>query len=385
VLPQHLVCSLDETHRVAAEQPATTCPHDGAPLLAVYPRAALPREAVAARAASMWRYRELLPIDDGEEPVTLGEGATPLVDVPVIARDVGLDVPLYVKDESQNPTASFKARGMSAAVTRAKRFGVGALVAPSAGNAGAALAAYGARAGIAVTVFVPRDTPAALVEATRTYGARVELVDGSIAEAGRHAAAVARESDAFNVATLREPYRLEGKKTMAFELVETLGDVPAAIVYPTGGGTGLIGMWKGFDELEAAGWIGARRPQMIAVQASGCAPIVRAFAAGAASAAPWEDPRTAAFGLRVPAALGDRLILRAIADSKGTAIAVGEDDMAREMRVLRTRAGIDAGEEGAATLAALRALVARGRRFDGPVVLFNTGSAMTYAPRSKVA
>lgn len=330
----------------------------------------------------MWRYRQLLPIADDEEPVTLGEGATPLLRAPNLERELHLEVPLYVKDESHNPTASFKARGMSAAVTCAKRLGAPALVAPSAGNAGAALAAYGARAKVPVTVFLPRDTPPTLIDASRTYGAEVELVDGLIDEAGRRAAEHARETGAFNVATLREPYRIEGKKTMAYELVETLGAVPAAVIYPTGGGTGLIGMWKAFDELQAAGWIGEERPRMVAVQAEGCAPLVRAFAAGAEGAQRWDDARTAAWGLRVPATLGDRLILHALHASHGTALAVAEEAIRAGMRALRSSEGIDAGEEGGATLAALQALCTRGERFGAPVVLFNTGSALTYGARA---
>jgi threonine synthase len=381
VRPQHLACSLDDSHRFDAERPATTCPHDGAPLLVRYPRIAFDRKALAARTPSMWRYREALPLDDDEEPVTLGEGGTPLVRAARLERELELEAPLYVKDESRNPTASFKSRGMSAAVTRAKKLGATELVAPSAGNAGGALAAYGARAGIDVTVFLPRDTPATCVEECATYGARVELVDGLIDEAGKRAAAHARRSGAFNLATLREPYRIEGKKTMAFELVETLGGVPGTIVYPTGGGTGLVGMWKGFGELQEAGWIGTERPQMIAVQAEGCAPIVRAFACGAETAEPWEGAATAAWGLRVPAALGDRLMLQALRASGGSALAVGEREMRDEMRALRAREGIDAGEEGGAALAALRKLVASGRPLSGPVVLFNTGSALKYGPR----
>ncbi len=329
----------------------------------------------------MWRYRELLPLADDEEPITLGEGATPLLRAARLERDLALDAPLYVKDESANPTASFKARGMSVAVTCAKRLGAQNLVAPSAGNAGAALAAYGARANMPVTVFLPLDTPAMIVEECRTYGAGVELVDGLIDEAGRRASEHARATNAFNVATLREPYRLEGKKTMGFELVETLGAVPAAIIYPTGGGTGLIGMWKAFDELQAVGWIGVERPQMIVVQAAGCAPLVRAFEAHADHAQRWDDARTAAWGLRVPASLGDRLVLRVMHESLGTALAVDEAAMRDGMLSLRTREGIDAGEEGGATLAGLRRLLDRGQRFSGPIVLFNTGSALTYGPR----
>jgi threonine synthase len=383
VRPAYLVCSLAESHRFEAERPASTCPRDGAPLLVRYPEIVLDRALVAQRPQSIWRYREALPVDDGEEPVTLGEGGTPLVRAARLESQLRLDVPLYVKDESANPTGSFKARGMSVAVTRAKKFGTSELVAPSAGNAGAALAAYGARAGIPVTVFLPRDTPATIVENCRSYGARVELVPGLIDEAGKLAAQHAETTGAFNVATLREPYRIEGKKTMGYELVETLGAVPAAIVYPTGGGTGLVGMWKAFDELQACGWIGAERPRMIAVQAEGCAPIVRAFVTGSARADYWRDATTAAWGLRVPAAIGDLLMLQALRESNGGALAVSEGAMAEGMQALRSSEGIDAGEEGGAALAALRALVAAGQRFDGPVVLFNTGSAFTYAPRGK--
>jgi threonine synthase len=350
----HLECSLDASHRADAGKLASTCPIDGAPLLARYDAPALDRDAAAGRAPSMWRFREVLPVAPGEEPVTLGEGGTPLLRTVRLERRLGVDVSIYVKDESRNPTGSFKSRGMSAAVTRARRLGAAGLVAPSAGNAGGALAAY---------------------------GARVELVDGLIDTAGKSAAAHAAATGDVNLATLREPYRIEGKKTMAYELVLELGKVPAAIVYPTGGGTGLVGMWKAFDELEALGWIDARRPKMFAVQAEGCAPIVRAFERGDASAAPWEDARTAAWGLRVPAALGDRLMLQAIRASHGAALAVAEDAMHDGMMELRTHEGIDACEEGGAALAALRELLARGERFAGPVVLFNTGSALKYGPR----
>jgi threonine synthase len=382
VRPEYLACSRDASHRFDAEQLATTCPQDGAPLLVRYPRIALDRDVLAKRPNSMWRYREALPLDDDEEPVTLGEGGTPLVRALRLEAELGLDVALYIKDESRNPTASFKSRGMSAAVTRAKKLGAPSLVAPSAGNAGGALAAYGARANVPVTVFLPRDTPAILIEECRTYGAHVELVDGLIDDAGKLANAFAAETGAFNVATLREPYRIEGKKTMGYELVEELGDVPGAIVYPTGGGTGLIGMWKAFDELQEAGWLGSQRPQMISVQAADCAPIVRAFDRGADHAERWENAHTAAWGLRVPAAIGDRLMLAAIRDSGGCALAVSEAAMHDDMLVMRSSEGVDACEEGGAGLAALRVLVARGTRFDGPVVLFNTGSALKYGPRS---
>jgi threonine synthase len=384
VLPDRLTCSLDGAHRYEASALASTCPLDGAPLLATYEHPAIDRATVAQRAATMWRYREVLPVEGEALPVTLGEGATPLVRCMRLANDVGIEAELYVKDESQNPTASFKSRGMAAAVTRAYALGVRSFVTPSAGNAGGALAAYAARAGAQATIFFPNDTPAVLVEESRAFGARVELVDGLIDFAGKRAAAFASETGAFNVATLREPYRIEGKKTMGYELVEELGRVPAAIVYPAGGGTGLIGMWKAFGELERAGWIGSERPKMFAVQATGCAPIVRAFERGAAHAEPWVDGRTRAWGLRVPSALGDRLMLAAIAASGGGALAVDDAVMEADMQVMRSREGIDACEEGGATLAALRVLIARGERFDGPVVLFNTASALKYAPRSAV-
>lgn len=381
MLPSALVCSLDASHRFESERLSATCPNDGAPLLVEYPHSWLNRAAVARGPWSMWRYREMLPVDSEEEPVTLGEGCTPLIPASRLAAELRLDVPLYVKDESQNPTGSFKSRGMSVAVTRAQRLGATALVAPSAGNAGGALAAYGARAGLPVTVFLPRDTPAILIEECETYGARVELVDGLIDDAGKRAGEFAAATGAFNMATLREPYRIEGKKTMGYELVEELGGPPAAIVYPTGGGTGLIGMWKAFDELEACGWIGPQRPRMIAVQADGCAPIVRAFEDNAPSARRWDDAFTVAWGLRVPSALGDRLMLRAIRDSGGTAIAVSEADLLAGMVAMRTREGIDASEEGGAAVAALRVVLDRGMRPNGPIVLFNTGSALKYAPR----
>ncbi len=378
--PSYLECSRDATHRSSADQLAGVCPEDGAPLLVRYSVARFTREMAAARPWTMWRYREMLPIADGEEPVSLGEGATPLVALSRLAEGLELDG-VYVKDEAQNPTGSFKSRGMSAAVTVAKRLGVPALVAPSAGNAGGALAAYGARAGIGVRVYVPRDTPRLLVEEIQGYGAEVVFVDGLIDDAGRVAAGYARETGAFNVATFREPYRVEGKKTMGYELVEQLGGVPGTILYPTGGGTGLVGMWKAFDELEQLGWIGAERPAMIAVQAAGCAPIVRAFGRGEESAARVEDGATKMWGLRVPGGIGDRLSLRVLRESHGDAIAVTDDQADAAMRDLHRQEGIDATEEGGATLAAFRLLLAGGAELLTPIVLFNTATSLKYAPR----
>ena len=375
-----LECSRDPAHGFTAGAPATVCPNDGAPLLVRYSVERLDRGAVAARPWTMWRYREMLPVDEGEDPVSLGEGATPLLEIPQAARRLGVGS-LLVKDESQNPTGSFKARGMSVAVTVAKRLGARSLVAPSAGNAGGALAAYGARAGLSVRVYVPRDTPPLLVEEMKSYGAEVVLVDGLIDDAGRIAAEHAREHGAFNVATFREPYRVEGKKTMGYELVERLGSVPGTIVYPTGGGTGLVAMWKAFAELERLGWIDARRPVMIAVQAQGCAPVVRAFERGEESAARVDNGMTAMWGLRVPGGIGDRLTLRALRESGGRAVAVSDESAAAAMSQLHRRDGVDATEEGGATLAALATLRDAGVELPEPIVLFNTATSLKYAPR----
>jgi threonine synthase len=378
--PMNLECSQDARHRSDAEALSTVCPHDGAPLLVRYAVARLERAALAARPWTMWRYREMLPVGEGDEPVTLGEGATPLLPLGHVAKALGLDA-VYVKDEAQNPTGSFKARGMSVAVTVAKRLGATALVAPSAGNAGGALAAYGARAALPVRVYVPRDTPALLVDEMEGYGAEVILVGGLIDDAGRIAAEYARGSGAFNVATFREPYRVEGKKTMGYELVEQLGDVPGTIIYPTGGGTGLVAMWKAFEELERIGWIGAARPAMISVQAEGCAPIVRAFQRGEQSAQRVDDGSTKMWGLRVPGGIGDRLSLRAIRESRGRAVTVTDDEAAEAMRDMHRHEGIDATEEGGATLAALRAFVKEGVPLPTPIVLFNTATSLKYWPR----
>jgi threonine synthase len=372
-----LECSRDRAHRFPAQALASVCPSDGAPLLVRYRRQRMARMTISNE-WTMWRYRAMLPIADGEEPVSLGEGATPLVR---LSRRATRRDDVYVKDEAQNPTGSFKSRGMSVAVTVAKRLGVPSLVAPSAGNAGGALAAYGARAGIGVRVYVPRDTPELLVEEIESYGAQAVLVAGLIDEAGRRAAEHARETGAFNVATFREPYRVEGKKTMAYELVEQLGRVPGTIIYPTGGGTGLVGMWKAFGELEQLGWIGAARPVMVAVQAEGCAPIVRAFVRGEDAALAVESGRTTMWGLRVPGGIGDRLTLQAVRESRGRAIAVSDDRARDAMRELHETQGIDATEEGGATLAALGALDADGVELPAPIVLFNTATSLKYAPR----
>jgi threonine synthase len=358
---------------------ASICPQCAQPLIVRYSSAAPPREAL--RGWSMWRYRSVLPLAAGEEPVTLGEGATPLLELPAIARELGVRR-LWVKDEGRNPTASFKARGMSAAVTRARALGVPGLVVPTAGNAGAAMAAYAAAAGMPARVFAPESTPPAILETIRVFGATLVTVAGHIGDAGKKARAFAAESGFLDVSTLREPYRIEGKKTMGIELAEQLGwRLPDAVVYPTGGGTGLIGMWKVFSEMREWGWLprDERSPRMIVAQASGCAPIVRAFDAHAPTATPWENPTTHASGLRVPAPLGDRLILRALSESNGDALAVGEDEIRSEAAYLSRTSGIDTAPEGGCALAVTRRLVAKGRlALDAEVVVFNTGSGASY-------
>ena len=329
----------------------------------------------------MWRYGAVLPLRDGERPVSLGEGATPLLELPVLARELGV-AQLWVKDEGLNPTASFKARGMSAAVTRAAALGVAGLVVPTAGNAGAALSAYGAAAGLPVRVFAPASTPAAILATIRALGADLQLVDGHIGDAGKLARACAAEQGFFDVSTLREPYRIEGKKTMGIELAEQLEwSLPTHIVYPTGGGTGLIGMWKVFGEMQDGGWLprDAALPHMISAQASGCAPIVRAFHAHADRATPWENPQTHASGLRVPSALGDRLILRALYESGGDAGSAGEEEIRAATARLSRASGVDAGPEGGCALAVLDSLVREGRvPATARVLVFNTGSGASY-------
>jgi threonine synthase len=356
----------------------------GAPLLARYDlaalRAAWPRDSLRDREPTLWRYRELLPLFPGEAPVSLGEGLTPLLHAPRLGEALGLSR-LFVKDESPNPTNSFKARGQSAAVTRALALGATTLSVPTAGNAGCALAAYAARAGLEARVFMPADVKRAFVHECELLGATVELVDGLITDAGRVAAERGASLGWYDVSTLKEPYRLEGKKTMAFELAEQLGwRWPDVIVYPTGGGTGLIGMWKGFEELEALGWVApGRRPRMISVQAEGCAPIVHAWRAGAEHAEPVAGARTLADGLRVPRAVGDFLMLRAIRESRGAALAVSDAAMVDGMRRLGRLEGIGAAPEGGAAVAAIEQLAASGHvARDEVVVLFNTGGALKY-------
>ena len=356
----------------------------GAPLLARYDLESLARtwsrDALRGREPTLWRYREVLPIAPGRAPVSLGEGFTPLVRAARLGRELGMRS-LYVKDESLNPTNSFKARGMTVAVTRARDLGARTLAVPSAGNAANALAAYAAAAGLAARVFMPRDVKQPFVRECELYGAEVTLVDGLINDAGRVAAERGAAAGWYNVSTLKEPYRVEGKKTMAYELAEQLGwRWPDWLVYPTGGGTGIVGMWKAFEELERLGWMPAgRRPRLVSVQAAGCAPIVRAFETGEERADLWPAARTVADGLRVPGAIGDFLILRALRESRGAAVAVEDDEMIAAMRDIGRLEGISAAPEGGATLCALRTLLRRGVVDpDASVVLFNTGGALKY-------
>ena len=362
---------------------ACSAPHDPRTLLGVCTRCGMPLRVdydlasirltlpdLRTRAPTLWRYRELLPLEEGAE-TSLGEGFTPLLPA---------GVRVWIKDESRNPTGSFKARGMALAVSMARHLGATALSAPSAGNAAGALAAYGARARLPVTVAMPEDTPKPFFDECDLYGATVHRVAGTIADAGKFL----REHgppDAFDVSTLREPYRIEGKKTMAYELVEQMaGEVPDVVLYPTGGGTGLIGMWKAFDEMAALGWIPRdRRPRFVSVQAAGCAPVVKAFNEGSERTAPWVDPRTNAYGLRVPAPLGGFLCLRALRATHGTAIAIAEEEMERATRALAASSGVDVCPEGGAAWAAFLKL--RDSGFIRPadqVVVFNTGTGLKY-------
>jgi threonine synthase len=379
VITWHLECSACATHESGSAR-ATVCPTCGQPFLVIYDSPMPPRTSVTSR-WNMWRYAPVMPLEANEEPVSLGEGLTPMHELPKLAREIGV-ARLWVKDEGLNPTASFKARGMSAAVTRARGQGVPGFVVPTAGNAGAALSAYAAAAGIPVRVYAPETTPKPILDTIRVLGADLHLVKGHIGDAGKQARAFAAESGYFDVSTLREPYRIEGKKTMGIELAEQLGwRLPTHVVYPTGGGTGLIGMWKVFAEMRRGGWIAAdvAFPRMIVAQADGCAPMVRAFLAGADRATPWENPTTHASGLRVPGPLGDRLILRALYESKGDAHAVSEDAIRADTLVLSRASGVDAAPEGGCALAVTRELVAANRiPHDAEVLVFNTGSGASY-------
>ena len=359
------------------------CTQCGKPLLVRYDlkqaAVSLTKESLNDREPDLWRYREVLPVEHDENIVNLGEGFTPLVHASRLGAQLGLSQ-LFIKDEGQNPTQSFKARGMAAAVSMAKELGATKLAVPSAGNAAGALAAYAARAGLEAFIFMPNDTPRANVIECEQTGAHVTLMDGLITDCG---AEVARRKDAegwFDVSTLKEPYRIEGKKTMGYELAEQFDwELPDVIIYPTGGGTGLIGMWKAFDEMEQMGWIGSKRPRMVTVQAAGCAPIVRAFEEGKRFADEFPNAQTTASGLRVPRAIGDFLIIDALRASGGTAIAVTDKELIDATKEIGAAEGIFCAPEGAACLPALKKLMTAGSvKPDERVVLFNTGSGVKY-------
>jgi threonine synthase len=378
----HLECTATG-ERYESEEPQTLS-RAGAPLYARYDLAALrgrfTRDAVAARPPDLWRYAEVLPVRSPAAALRLGEGMTPLVPAARLAAAVGLDIELSLKDEGQNPTASFKARGLCVAVSRAVELGARAVALPSAGNAASAAAAYAAAAGISCHVVMPEDTPAPIVAECRALGAAVELFSGLITDCARRVQEGVRAEGWFDLSTLREPYRVEGKKTMGYELAEQLdGRLPDVIVYPTGGGTGLVGMWKAFDEMEELGWIDGARPRMVSVQADGCAPIVHAWKNGLERAEPWPDAHTFASGLRVPRAIGDFLILRAVRASGGAAVAVSDQAMVEATALVGRTTGVFVAPEAAATAAALPELVQLGTVRPGDrVVLFATGSGLKY-------
>jgi threonine synthase len=366
----------------AADQhaPVGLCPSCNQPFLVRYEGPHPSRDALLSR-WDMWRYAPALPLTPGEQPVSLGEGLTPLTEVPALAKELGVRR-LHIKDESINPTASFKARGLSAAVTRARARGVPGLVVPTAGNAGAALAAYGAAAGVPVRVYAPQTTPRPILDIIRALGVELVTVDGHIGDAGKLSVAFAAESGFFNVATLREPYRVEGNKTLGLEIAEQLGwRFPDVLVYPTGGGEGVIGIWKVFREMQEWGWIdrSATLPRIVVAQASGCAPLVRAVHAGEEKATPWENPVTHAAGLRVPGPLGDRLVLRAVRETGGTAGSATEEEIRAYTLKLAAVTGIDAAPEGGCALAVTAKLLREGKIEAGAeVVVYNTGSGASY-------
>lgn len=378
----HLECTACRT-AYSADHPHGVCPACGKVLYPRYDLEAakrgMDRHALGRRQSNMWRFFEMMPVRDESNVITLGEGITPLSRAHRLEQVLDART-LYIKDEGLNPTGSFKARGLSAAVSRAKELGLRRLTLPSAGNAAGALAAYCARAGMEAHVFMPADAPEANKKESSIAAAYLTLVQGLISDAGVLSRKAAQERGLFDVSTLREPYRVEGKKTMGYEIAHDLDwRLPDAIVYPTGGGTGIVGIWKAFEEMEALGWIGPARPKMVMVQAQGCAPLVRAFHAGATHAEPWQDARTIAAGIRVPSAIGDYLILDAVRRSGGTALTVTDGEMLDAMRQMAALEGIWPAPEGAATLAAYRKLRADGTLGpDDATVLLNTGTGYKY-------
>ena len=378
----HLECGLCGLEH-EARRLLNLCRNCGKPLLVRYDlnrsKASLTKESLAGRRADLWRYREVLPVEQDDNIISLGEGWTPLLRAERLGETVGIRE-LYIKDESQNPTQSFKARGLAVANSMARELGARKVAVPSAGNAAGALAAYAARAGLESFIFMPRDTPRANVVECEQTGAHVTLMDGLITDCGAEVAKRKEAEGWFDVSTLKEPYRVEGKKTLGYEVAEQLNwELPDVIIYPTGGGTGLIGMWKAFDEMEQMGWIGSKRPRMVTVQAAGCAPIVRAFEEGKRFADEFPNAATTASGLRVPKAIGDFLILDALRESGGTAVSVTDEELIAATREIGAAEGVFCAPEGAACLPALRKLIDADLVSSGErVVLFNTGSGVKY-------
>ncbi|MCX6169721.1 MAG: threonine synthase [Ignavibacteriales bacterium] len=359
------------------------CPECGKPLLARYDMQSAQKEfakdKLKDRESTLWRYHEMLPIIDQQFKLSLGEGFTPLIKASRLGKEIGMKN-VFIKDEGLNPTTSFKARGLCLAISKANEFGIKEVSIPSAGNAAGAMSAYAALAGMKSFVFMPKDVPLPFISECKALGAEVTLVDGLITDCGKLAAEGVKKFGRFDVSTLKEPYRIEGKKTMGYEVAEQMNwNLPDVIIYPTGGGTGLIGMWKAFDEMEKLGWIGSKRPRMVTVQSTGCAPIVKAFDDGKQFAEMWSGAKTIADGLRVPAAVGDFLILRAIRESNGTAIAVSDEEIFESTNIIGRTEGIFAAPEGGAALAALKNLLKMNWvNNDESVVLFNTGSGHKY-------
>lgn len=379
----HLECGLcSET--LDANKPWNLCPKCNKPLLARYDldaaKKAINPGTISGREPNMWRYKELMPVKDSSNILTLGEGFTPLHHARRLGSELGFDH-LYIKDEGLNPTGSFKARGLCAAISKAKELGIKSVSIPTAGNAGGAMSAYAALAGMEAFVFMPKIVPKPFINECKALGASVTLIDGLITDCGKAAAEELKKHNRFDVSTLKEPYRIEGKKTMGYELAEQMNwTLPDVIFYPTGGGTGLVGMWKAFDEMETLGWIDSRRPRMVTVQSTGCAPMVKAFEEGKEFADMWVGARTVADGLRVPAAVGDFLILRALRESNGNAVAVPDNEIMEAANVMGRTQGIFPAPEGGASLAGFLQLRRSGWiKEDETVVLFNTGSGHKYS------
>jgi threonine synthase len=379
----HLLCP-NCSKQYPADYLQTYCTDCRAPLLAQYDllsaKKHLDRDSITARTKGMWRWSELLPVYERVNIISLGEGDTPLINLTTIAGEIGLSR-LLLKEEAFNPTGSFKARGMSAAVSKAKEYGINKIVLPSAGNAGGALAAYAARARMEALIYMPENTPKSNILESQRMGAMVKLVDGLIDVAGLSAEKQANQNGWFNLSTFKEPYRVEGKKIIGYEIAESLGwSIPEVIIYPTGGGTGLVGMWKAFHELLSLGWLETRSlPRMISVQAEGCAPVVDAFYTGNSTCTYWDNAHTIATGLCVPKSFADRIILQIIRESNGTAISVSDEDIIQSQYQLAHKEGINSCPEGAATLAALKKLLKQGEIDpQATIILFNTASGLKY-------